>query len=390
MPHPVSEAVPAKSASPLPPPRRGRWFRRLALLFGGLLVAWLLGEVLVLAVFGEQVKFPRHVVAAPWDLRYNQPHAEYRHKSADGIWQFRINGQGMRDDREFARAKPAGTLRIVSLGDSFTIGYEADVRETFSAVLERELRAAGRPVEVLNAGVSGYSNAEECLYLERELFNYQPDVVLVSFFSNDLVDNVRTGLFRFEGEQLVPWNERYVPGGRLADFLNQNAFFNFMSERSNLFVFAKERLTLLVKRDMVQENERNLAVAASKTVDADAGGQRRFAAAIFERMYAKVHERGLTLVIHSIPTQFGPPDLPLDEMFPLAEFPLFLPRALALVPIPRPGLLFVPAKKVFEPLVGKELLYRQRSHFHLTPRAHELAGKALAQAILDAGVLPQR
>ena len=59
--------------------------------------------------------------------------------------------------------KPDGVGRIISLGDSFTIGYEADVDQTFSAVLERELRKPGHDVEVLNAGVSGFSNAEEVM-----------------------------------------------------------------------------------------------------------------------------------------------------------------------------------------------------------------------------------
>jgi hypothetical protein len=366
------------AAAPVAKPTRRRWLRRLALLAAGLLTACLLGELAVLLLFGEQVKFPRHVVEAPWGLRYNDPNSSYRHKSADGSWRFRINGQGMRDDREFARAKPAGTRRIVSLGDSFTVGYEVDADQTFSAVLERELRARGRRVEVLNAGVSGFSNAEECLYLERELLAYEPDVVLVSFFFNDLVDNVRSGLFRLEGGRLLPWNERYVPAGRLADFLNRSWFFNLLSERSNLFVFAKERLTLMLKRDMVVENERNLAAAgkAGAAADEEVRGQRQLAAAIFERMYGLLRERGIPLVIHSIPGQSGPWNHPLEEVFPLDEFPT-----------QRPGLLFVPAKKVLDPLVGKEVLYRQRSHFHWTPLAHELAAKELARAVMDAGLL---
>jgi lysophospholipase L1-like esterase len=333
----------------------------------------LLGEVLVLLVFGEQVKFPRHVVAAPWGVRYNDPHSAYRHQSADGTWHFRINGQGMRDEREFAKTKPAGTKRILSLGDSFTIGYEVHAHETFSAVLEHELRASGRAVEVLNAGVSGFSNAEQCLYLERELLDYQPDMVVVSFFGNDLVDNVRTGLFRFEGEQLVPWHDRYVPAGRFADWMNRNWFINLLSERSNLFVFAKERITLLVKRDMVTANERNLATAEAGALDAEKRNQQRLAAAIFERMYRALHARKIPMVIHSICTQFGPPAAPLQELFPLAEFA-----------VDRPGIRFVASKQVLDPLVGKELLYHQRSHFHWTPLAHAVAGKALARAVADA------
>ena len=66
---------------------------------------------------------------------------------------------------------------------------------------------------MLNAGVSGFSSAEECLYLERELMKYRPDLVIVSFCPNDLDDNVRTGLFKLEGDQLVEGRETYVPAG---------------------------------------------------------------------------------------------------------------------------------------------------------------------------------
>ena len=45
--------------------------------------------------------------------------------------------------------------------------------------LEQVLRRRGYDVEVLNAGVSGFSTAEEYLYLERELFRYDPDVVVL-------------------------------------------------------------------------------------------------------------------------------------------------------------------------------------------------------------------
>jgi hypothetical protein len=144
------------------------------------------------------------VVEAPWGLRYNDPGSKYRHKSADGTWWFRINRQGMRDNRDFSYKKPDGVKRIISLGDSFTIGYQVDVDQTFSAVLERELQKAGHDVEVLNAGVSGFSNAEEALYLERELLKYDPDLVVLSFYSNDLTDNVRTGLFRLKDGNLHP------------------------------------------------------------------------------------------------------------------------------------------------------------------------------------------
>ena len=68
---------------PPPPLRRKSWIRRLLACVAGLAFAALVAELCVRIFVGEQPKFPRHVVEAPWGLRYNQPGARYRHKSAD-------------------------------------------------------------------------------------------------------------------------------------------------------------------------------------------------------------------------------------------------------------------------------------------------------------------
>ena len=46
---------------------------------------------------------------------------------------------------------------VLIVGDSFTLGYTVDHEDTIPALLERRLRAEGRPVEVLNGGTEGYS-----------------------------------------------------------------------------------------------------------------------------------------------------------------------------------------------------------------------------------------
>jgi lysophospholipase L1-like esterase len=351
-------------------------------LLVGLVVSAALLEVGVLVVAGEQPKFPRHVVGAPFGLRINEPNAHYRHKSADVTVWFQINSQGMRADRDFPREKPAGTLRIVSLGDSFTIGYEVASEDTFSSVLERELRGAGLPVEVLNAGVSGYSNAEECLYLERALFDYAPDLVLVSFFANDLVDNVRADLFRLVDGKLVEGAHDYVPAGGLGDFLNTSSVFNLLSGYSNAFAMLKERANRILKARLVEANEQNVRQAAEQAqpVSDDAGeAQRRLAAAIFERIYAATRARGIPLVIQSIPGEVRvDAEIRLAEAFPLAEFD-----------VAREGLAFVSAKELLDPWMAREQLYWTRSHFHWTPFAHRLSGEALSRVILERKLLAQ-
>ncbi|HVJ12595.1 MAG TPA: hypothetical protein VNC62_13585, partial [Burkholderiales bacterium] len=133
-------------------------------------IAVALGEVVVRAVFKDDtVMFPRYHTDyryGEYTLRGIRPNAEFRHTSVDGSWKFVTNSHGLRDVREFPYEKPAGTLRVLALGDSHTQGYEVRQDATYSAVLERALIANGFKAEVLNAGVSGFSTAEELAYLE--------------------------------------------------------------------------------------------------------------------------------------------------------------------------------------------------------------------------------
>jgi lysophospholipase L1-like esterase len=362
------------STPPARPSHVRTWTLNLALLAAGLAVAALAAEYAVILIAGEQPKFPRHVVGAPWGIRMNQPGARYRHKSADVSVRFAINGQGMRADRDVSYAKPPGVLRIVSLGDSFTAGYEVEASETFSSRLADELEGRGYQVEVLNAGVSGFSNAEEAVYLERELFKYDPDLVLVSFFNNDLVDNLRAHLFRLENDALVEENRDYVPAGGLADFLNTNWLFNLLSEYSDAFVLVKERVTATLQASMVRENVENLALAANEAAPTPAVAERhayerRLAAAILQRIADRCRERGIGLLIQSIPEpNFGHTEL-LDD-FPYAEFA-----------VDQPGVAVLAMKPLLDPLLGREPLYYERSHEHWTPLAHEISARALADLV---------
>lgn len=362
---------------------------KIMLLGVSLGLCFLLLEIGVLLVMGEQPKFPRHVVGTDFGVRVNEPGARYRHKSADGVFWFEINSRGLRADRDHPYEKPEGVFRIVSLGDSFTAGYEVQGDETFSAVLERALRSAGLRVEVLNAGVSGYSNAEAAVYLERELLRYEPDLVLLSFYANDLVDNVRSGLFEVVDGQLVQKADRYVPGGALGDLLNTNPIFNTLSGYSNAFVFLKERLTYIAKRSMVAENQANLADAAdaadSDRLSTDTPAtpslegterQRILAAANLDRIYETARSRDIPFVIQSIPHFAASGEARLLEMFPLEEFD-----------VDRPDLYFVGLIDLLSRALGKQALYNRRSPGHWTAFSHRRSGEALAALILAQGVL---
>jgi lysophospholipase L1-like esterase len=63
--------------------------------------------------------------------------------------------------------------------------------EIWAQQLERLLneREAPRQFQVINAGVAGYNTRQELIYLLHEGYDWDPDLVIVGFYWNDLVGN---------------------------------------------------------------------------------------------------------------------------------------------------------------------------------------------------------
>ncbi len=96
------------------------------------------------------------------------------------------NSRGLRGSSEHTYEKSAGTLRILSFGDSFTFGEEVSDNETFSYNLEKLLPGS----EVINFGVHGYGHDQMLLYLREEGIKYHPDIVILGFVVLDMERNM--------------------------------------------------------------------------------------------------------------------------------------------------------------------------------------------------------
>jgi len=87
-----------------------------------------------------------------------------------------------------AVAKPAPAVaaaaKVVFLGDSLTAGLGLAEDQAYPALIERELRDEGKPVQVINAGVSGDTTAGGLSRLGW-LLGQHPDVVVVALGAND-------------------------------------------------------------------------------------------------------------------------------------------------------------------------------------------------------------
>ena len=120
-----------------------RFLANVALLALALAFAFAFGEIVVRLLYkDETVLFPRYQKDYRYErytIRGIRPNMKYWMTSTDGSWKFVTNNKGFRNTKDFSYAKPENTLRVLSLGDSHTQGYEVRQDFTFSSVLERIL-----------------------------------------------------------------------------------------------------------------------------------------------------------------------------------------------------------------------------------------------------------
>lgn len=90
--------------------------------------------------------------------------------------------------QEIPPEKPTeDTLRILAIGDAFTMPEGVAWEKSYTVLLESQLTQclAPRPVQVINAGVTGYGPVEELAQLRELIPLFKPDLVIYEFFVNE-------------------------------------------------------------------------------------------------------------------------------------------------------------------------------------------------------------
>lgn len=224
---------------------------RVALAVMGLALSLLLleGGVRVLGIAPPAEPLPTLWEPNPYLGWFHIPNSGGLWYSEYGEYQagVHINARGLRD-RELGYDNPTDAYRILVLGDSFAEGLQVPLAETFAKQLETRLTGGGRPVEVINGGVSGWGTDQEALFYVIEGFRYQPDLVLLCVFTrNDVLNNygplevarmggVQKPFFQLEGNELVvpplPFESPPEKGSQPAPLLR---FSDWLRPRSALY-----------------------------------------------------------------------------------------------------------------------------------------------------------
>lgn len=173
-----------------------------------------------------QVRSPEHWAVYDPDLGYRQ-----NPKFPD------MNSDGLRDHP--IRSK-AGRFRVLVLGDSVAV-FGDSVDDTFVAHLRQSLqRDEGYPdIDVINAGVRGYTNYQETMYLRKFGVAFEPNLVGFEFCLNDLFKFLHS--FALEHGRLVPGSYQFS-----TEAIVENAAaspWRWMV-RSYLLVLLRNRLTI--------------------------------------------------------------------------------------------------------------------------------------------------
>jgi lysophospholipase L1-like esterase len=185
-------SVPAVAEPSRPSRRRFRAGRLLVLFVSGISLSLALAEAAVRVFDPIGISYFRHMSDFQREgLRTSDvPGLFYENKPGvdlDVGVPVRINSLGLRGG-EIARPKPAGTWRVVVLGDSIAFGWGVPEEETFEALLASALaKKRGTPVEVLNAGVIMYNTVQERVLFDARDSKLEPDLVVLVYCHNDVL-----------------------------------------------------------------------------------------------------------------------------------------------------------------------------------------------------------
>jgi lysophospholipase L1-like esterase len=192
---------------------------------------------------------------------------------------------------------PAGAIRILVLGDSFTFGVGLPEEDTYVARLQKKLVAVfgiGR-VALLNAGIGGSGSAEHLAFLEDFGGDIAPRAVLVFVSVDDFNRAERSALYRLVRPDTLDLSEGTMPTSRLKRFVAGSNIYNFVIQHFHIAQLIRRRVIDAVfasnpAPESTRANESKPAIPSSSD-------QQRLVRALFRRMKRWCDAHGVKLAV---------------------------------------------------------------------------------------------
>ena len=323
----------------------------------------------------ETVLFPRYHTDAQYGeftLRKIRPNSVFWHTSVDGKWKFIINEQGLRNDKDFGYEKPEGVIRVLSLGDSHTQGYEVRQDYTFSAIIDKYLNDRGYKSEVINAGISGFSTAEELLYLENEGIKYKPDYVVLGFYANDYQDNIKADFFKLdESGSLVIQKKEHIPGVKIQNVIYSFAPVRWLSENSYFYSLLFNKTWQYFKEKLKKSASEKVFEYAIPTQDKFSDYQTALTSVLIKRMYDFCNKNDIKLIILDVPQRLEDDRIKSSITQSIAD------------DISDHSDGYVSSATLLSDYIGVAEMHRPHGNMHISEFTHTLLGVSAAKQIIS-------
>ncbi len=289
---------------------------------------------------------------------------------------FTSNARGFRNGEEIEPEVPAGRVRVIASGDSFTLGYGVGDADTWPA----RLGGCDPGLQVVNMGQGGYGLDQAWLWYRRDGLTLDHDLVLFAFIDDDF-ERMRGPTFWGYGKPLL----RLVEGElALTNVPVPKSSFRFPLLTQNLKLLENLRVVELGTR-LLQRVSKTPA-APERPVGEDEA--RAVAESIFARLDSAASERGVRVVLVLLPRLMFRDRTRLVEVLPYV-------RA-ACERAAESGLPFFDLHEEFAPLDPEQ---RQRLFIppgeialpgatgHYSAQGNEFVARAIHSRLLAAGLL---
>ncbi|NWG16023.1 MAG: hypothetical protein HXY41_05250 [Chloroflexi bacterium] len=315
-------------------------------------------------------------------------------------YHLQTNSVGLRNTDELRE----DAFRILAVGDSFVYGMYVHNRETFPARLEEVLnQRLETRVQVLNAGVPGYTIADELEYLYQKGLALKPNLVILGFYTNDIFDFYPVMREYFSRSVVLGFaSSPAQPASTLQIFLRDNlAVYNLWLHLRGQYEQRQIEAEVNRVTPTVPGLHRAYQDLTFLKPDAPefAGEWQAYESALRETL-ALLAERGIPAAmvawpdLSQIPRDGGLPDAPqrmLARVTAETDTPFLdlLPVYRAAGDIPTLYLMYYDPDAPADPTAPDAAVLRYRGDGHPSAYGHQVAAQAMAELLIQNGLVPQ-